>query len=154
MPTFRDVHSDTARPVLDICLPRPDFHSNIRRLRDNTSPDPHPSVPAETPPDKACCNVAWTLHYIASGRSTTRSSVEPGCPASDARLELHVSRLGSADTQSTRSPTEDIMLILIIYLFPFLKKALDRAEHCRRDAYLASAADMGELERRMHSMED
>jgi hypothetical protein len=46
------------------------------------------------------------------------------------------------------------MLILIIYLFPFLNKALDRAEHCRRDAYLASAADMGELERRMHSMED
>jgi uncharacterized protein DUF3563 len=45
------------------------------------------------------------------------------------------------------------VLILFIYLLPFLRKALDRAEHSRRDAYLASAADMGELERRMHSME-
>jgi Protein of unknown function (DUF3563) len=45
------------------------------------------------------------------------------------------------------------MFILLIYLFPLLRKALDRAEHNRRDAYLASAVDMGELERRMHSME-
>jgi Protein of unknown function (DUF3563) len=45
------------------------------------------------------------------------------------------------------------MLILLIYLFPLLRKALDRAEHSRRDAYLASAVDMCELERRMHSME-
>jgi hypothetical protein len=45
------------------------------------------------------------------------------------------------------------VLILFIYLLPFLRKALDRAEHSRRDAYLASAADMGELERRMHSTE-
>ena len=45
------------------------------------------------------------------------------------------------------------MLILFIYLFPLLRKALERAEHSRRDAYLASAVDMAELERRMHSME-
>ena len=45
------------------------------------------------------------------------------------------------------------MLILFIYLLPFLRRLLDRAEHSRRDAYLASAVDMGELERRMHSME-
>jgi hypothetical protein len=45
------------------------------------------------------------------------------------------------------------VLILLIYLLPILRKALDRAEHSRRDAYLASAVDMGELERRMHSME-
>jgi hypothetical protein len=45
---------------------------------------------------------------------------------------------------------EDILFILFIYLYPLLRKALDRAEHNRRDAYLASAADMGELERRMH----
>ncbi|TFE43881.1 DUF3563 domain-containing protein [Paraburkholderia dipogonis] len=42
------------------------------------------------------------------------------------------------------------MFILFIYLYPLLRKALDRAEHNRRDAYLASAGDMGELERRMH----
>ena len=42
---------------------------------------------------------------------------------------------------------------MLIYLFSLLKKALERAEYSRRDAYLASAADMGELERRMHSME-
>nr|WP_240975704.1 DUF3563 family protein [Paraburkholderia aromaticivorans] len=40
--------------------------------------------------------------------------------------------------------------VLFIYLYPLLRKALDRAEHNRRDAYLASAADMSELERRMH----
>ena len=48
---------------------------------------------------------------------------------------------------------EDVVLILFIFLYPLLRKALDRAEHSRRDAYLASAVDMGELERRMHSME-
>jgi hypothetical protein len=48
---------------------------------------------------------------------------------------------------------EDIVFILLIFLFPLLRKALDRAEHSRRDAYLASAVDMGDLERRMHSME-
>lgn len=42
---------------------------------------------------------------------------------------------------------------MFIYLFLLLRKALDRAEHSRRDAYLASAVDMGELERRMRSME-
>jgi hypothetical protein len=42
------------------------------------------------------------------------------------------------------------MLILFIYLYPLMRKALDRAEYSRRDAYLASASDMGELERRMH----
>ncbi|SAL47720.1 hypothetical protein AWB68_02326 [Caballeronia choica] len=42
---------------------------------------------------------------------------------------------------------------MFIYLFSLLKKALERAEHSRRDAYLASAVDMSELERRMRSME-
>jgi hypothetical protein len=42
---------------------------------------------------------------------------------------------------------------MFIYLILLLKKALDRAEHSRRDAYLASAVDMVELERRMRSME-
>nr|WP_318229921.1 DUF3563 family protein [Paraburkholderia terrae] len=50
----------------------------------------------------------------------------------------------------SRDRPEDIMLI---YLFQLLRKALDRAEHCRRDAYLASAVDMVELERRMHASE-
>ncbi|HEY4308291.1 MAG TPA: DUF3563 family protein [Pirellulales bacterium] len=45
------------------------------------------------------------------------------------------------------------MFILFIYLYPLLKKALERAEYSRRDAYLASAADMGELERRMQETE-
>jgi len=45
------------------------------------------------------------------------------------------------------------VFILLIFLFLLLRKALDRAEHSRRDAYLASAVDMGDLERRMHSME-
>ena len=48
---------------------------------------------------------------------------------------------------------EDAVFILFICLNPLLKKVLDRAEHSRRDAYLASAADIGELERRMHTME-
>jgi hypothetical protein len=48
---------------------------------------------------------------------------------------------------------EDVLIILFIFLYPFLRRALDRAEHSRRDAYLASAVDMGELERRMQSME-
>ncbi|AXF03504.1 DUF3563 domain-containing protein [Paraburkholderia hospita] len=42
---------------------------------------------------------------------------------------------------------------MLIYLFQLLRKALDHAEHSRRDAYLASAVDMVELERRMHSSE-
>ncbi|MFM0340579.1 DUF3563 family protein [Paraburkholderia fungorum] len=42
---------------------------------------------------------------------------------------------------------------MFIYLFLLLRKALDRAEHSRRDAYLASAVDMGELERRMQSID-
>ncbi|WP_109479257.1 DUF3563 family protein [Paraburkholderia sp. C35] len=42
---------------------------------------------------------------------------------------------------------------MFIYLFMLLRKALDRAEHSRRDAYLATAADMVELERRMQSLE-
>jgi hypothetical protein len=48
---------------------------------------------------------------------------------------------------------EDAVFILFIYLYPLLKKALERAEYSRRDAYLASAADMGELERRMQETE-
>lgn len=42
---------------------------------------------------------------------------------------------------------------MFIYLFLLFRKVLDRAEHSRRDAYLASAVDMSELERRMRSME-
>jgi hypothetical protein len=42
---------------------------------------------------------------------------------------------------------------MLIHLFLLLKKALDRAENSRRDAYLASAVDLVELERRMHSIE-
>ncbi|HEX3634084.1 MAG TPA: DUF3563 family protein [Paraburkholderia sp.] len=42
---------------------------------------------------------------------------------------------------------------MFIYLFLLLRKALERAEHSRRDAYLASAVDIGELERRMHSID-
>ena len=42
---------------------------------------------------------------------------------------------------------------MLIHLFLLLTKLLDRAEHSRRDAYLASAVDMVELERRMHSLE-
>jgi hypothetical protein len=66
MPSFRNVQSDTARPVLDICLPRPDFHSNIRRLRDNTSPDPHPSETAETPARQGLlqCGMDSALHRV------------------------------------------------------------------------------------------
>lgn len=45
------------------------------------------------------------------------------------------------------------MFILLIYLYPLMRKAMDRAEFSRRDAYLASAHDIGELERRMNSME-
>jgi hypothetical protein len=40
---------------------------------------------------------------------------------------------------------------MLIYLFFVLRKALLRAEHNRRDAYLASAVGMGDLERRMRS---
>ena len=42
---------------------------------------------------------------------------------------------------------------MLIYLFFVLRKALLRAEHNRRDVYLASAVDMGDLERRMRSAE-
>ena len=42
---------------------------------------------------------------------------------------------------------------MFIYLLLLLSRALDRAEHNRRDAYLASAVDMGELERRMRSVD-
>jgi hypothetical protein len=55
-----------------------------------------------------------------------------------------------ADTQSTRPQSEDIMFV---YLYFLLKKTLERAEHSRRDAYLGAAVDIGELERRMRSME-
>jgi hypothetical protein len=43
--------------------------------------------------------------------------------------------------------------IMFIYLFLLLQELLDRAEHSRRDAYLASAVDMCELERRMQSLD-
>jgi hypothetical protein len=42
---------------------------------------------------------------------------------------------------------------MFIYLFLLLQELLDRAEHSRRDAYLASAVDMCEFERRMQSID-
>ncbi|SAL75180.1 DUF3563 family protein [Caballeronia telluris] len=42
---------------------------------------------------------------------------------------------------------------MFVYLYFLLKKTLERAEHSRRDAYLGAAVDIGELERRMRSME-
>jgi len=42
---------------------------------------------------------------------------------------------------------------MFVYLFLLLTAVLDRAEHSRRDAYLTSAVDMGELERRMRLLE-
>jgi hypothetical protein len=58
-------------------------------------------------------------------------------------------RTGRTPGRSGHRP-EDIMFV---YLFLLLRKTLDRAEHCRRDTYLASAVDMVELERRMRAME-
>jgi hypothetical protein len=43
---------------------------------------------------------------------------------------------------------------MFAYLFKKLCGLLERAEHSRRDAYLASSIDIGELERRMLSMND
>jgi hypothetical protein len=40
---------------------------------------------------------------------------------------------------------------MLAYLYVLLSTALDRAEHSRRDAYLASSADIAELERRMRA---
>lgn len=45
---------------------------------------------------------------------------------------------------------KDIMLPLLICWTGIL---LDRAEHSRRDTYLSSCADIGELERRMRACE-
>ncbi|BAN26483.1 DUF3563 family protein [Caballeronia insecticola] len=42
---------------------------------------------------------------------------------------------------------------MLVYLYLLMMKTLERAEHSHRDAYLASAVDMGELERRMRSFE-
>jgi hypothetical protein len=52
---------------------------------------------------------------------------------------------------SVRGSPENIMLV---YLFLALSKVLERAENSRRDAYLAAAVDMIELERRMRFIED
>jgi hypothetical protein len=46
-----------------------------------------------------------------------------------------------------------MFLYLLVYFFLLLRRALDRAESRRREAYLASAADIVELERRMRSLE-
>lgn len=43
-----------------------------------------------------------------------------------------------------------MLIFLLLWLLP---KAIERAENSRRDAYLASAVDIGELERRMNSFE-
>jgi hypothetical protein len=50
-------------------------------------------------------------------------------------------------------PTESPEQAMFVYLFIQLLRVLDRAEHSRRDAYLASAVDLGELERRMREIE-
>ncbi len=42
---------------------------------------------------------------------------------------------------------------MFAYLLKKLGELLDRAEHSRRDAYLASSVDIFELERRMRSTE-
>ena len=42
---------------------------------------------------------------------------------------------------------------MFAYLFLALRRMLDRAEHNRRDAYLAAAVDLFELERRMRLIE-
>ncbi|CAD6511170.1 DUF3563 family protein [Paraburkholderia sabiae] len=42
---------------------------------------------------------------------------------------------------------------MFAYFFLALRKLLDLAEHSRRDAYLAAAVDMVELERRMRLMD-
>jgi hypothetical protein len=42
---------------------------------------------------------------------------------------------------------------MFAYLVKKFRNLLERAEHSRRDAYLASAVDMCELERRMRSIE-
>jgi hypothetical protein len=42
---------------------------------------------------------------------------------------------------------------MFAYFLKTLRSLLDRAEHSRRDRYLASAADIVELERRMRVVE-
>jgi len=42
---------------------------------------------------------------------------------------------------------------MLAYLLEKLGNLLERAEHSRRDAYLASSVDICELERRMRSIE-
>ena len=42
---------------------------------------------------------------------------------------------------------------MFVYFFRMIIDLLDRAEHSRRDVYLASAVDIFELERRMRSIE-
>jgi hypothetical protein len=93
--------------------------------------------------------MAWTLQYIESSRRTTRRSIELGCLTGCTPGPRGRALSGPIRDQPGCRP-EDVMIILFIYLYPMLRKALDRAEHCRRDAYLASAGDIGELERRMH----
>jgi Protein of unknown function (DUF3563) len=70
--------------------------------------------------------------------------------ALDAGPKTHVSRSSVPIRNRPGHRPEDMMFV---YLFLLLTKALERAEHSRRDAYLASAVDIGELERRMRSME-
>ena len=43
--------------------------------------------------------------------------------------------------------------MLLPFLLCWTELLLDRAEHSRRDTYLASCADIGELERRMRACE-
>lgn len=42
---------------------------------------------------------------------------------------------------------------MLAYFFLALRKLLDCAEHSRRDAYLAAAVDIVELERRMRLLD-
>jgi hypothetical protein len=46
-----------------------------------------------------------------------------------------------------------MFFFLLVYLFPLLERMLDCAENSRREAYLVSAVDIVELERRMRSIE-
>jgi hypothetical protein len=98
-------------------------------------------------------------HFVASAsleiaetparQGLTPHGMDSALSAASSRDANPMIRTGRTPGRSGHRP-EDIMFI---YLFLLLRKTLDRAEHCRRDTYLASAVDMVELERRMRAME-
>jgi hypothetical protein len=61
------------------------------------------------------------------------------------------------DQLPPRPPTTDQIELpeytMFAYLVKQLRNLLERAEHSRRDAYLASSVDLFDLERRMRSIE-